>query len=394
MTSSATVALYTTFPAGSTPTAVTGAPLLPDAAPIIANPAQYPPLDKTPPTDSPEVQQWITEVQNSGISIPNISITVAAAACGANTAAAADQSRCWWTCGGCTRDTDITTCADELTWGLTYDDGPAFYTPNLLTYLNSNNLKTTFFTIGSRILEEPVILQTEYMLGHQLGVHTWSHPPLTTLTNEQIIAEFGWTKKIMKDLTGVTPNTFRPPFGDIDDRVRAIAQAMSLQPVIWTRLSPTVTFDTGDFNINAGTISSSQVISNFNAIMNNATQIQTGFIVLEHDLFEQTVDLAIGYILPEAMAHNPKFTLEPVITCQKMPLSNAYIETNDNTTHPPFGPNATSSSGSGSGTSTGGGSQPSHTGSSAAPSLLSASTLVSIFATAGLGIVAAVFSLL
>lgn len=113
---------------------------------------------------------------------------------------------------------------------------------------------------------------------------------------------------------------------------------MSLQPVIWTRLSPTVTFDTGDFNINAGTISSSQVISNFNAIMNNATQIQTGFIVLEHDLFEQTVDLAIGYILPEAMAHNPKFTLEPVITCQKMPLSNAYIETNDNTTHPPFGP--------------------------------------------------------
>jgi hypothetical protein len=33
----------------------------------------------------------------------------------------------------------------------------------------------------------------------------------------------------------VTPNTFRPPYGDIDDRVRAIALAMGLQPIIWTR---------------------------------------------------------------------------------------------------------------------------------------------------------------
>lgn len=54
------------------------------------------------------------------------------------------------------------------------------------------------------------------MSGHQIAVHTWSHPYLTTLTNEQIIAELGWTKKIMKDVTGVTPNMMRPPFGDIE----------------------------------------------------------------------------------------------------------------------------------------------------------------------------------
>lgn len=173
-------------------------------------------MDKAPPTDSTQVQTWIQQVTNSGISIPNISVTVGAAACSANPAAAADSSRCWWTCGGCTRDTDITTCPDQLTWGLTYDDGPAFYTPNLLQYLDANNLKTTFFTIGSRILEEPHTLQVEYMTGHQIGVHTWSHPPLTTLTNEEIIAELGWTKQIIKDITGVTPNTFRPPYGDIE----------------------------------------------------------------------------------------------------------------------------------------------------------------------------------
>lgn len=54
------------------------------------------------------------------------------------------------------------------------------------------------------------------MAGHQIAVHTWSHPYLTTLTNEQVIAELGWTKKVIKDVTGVTPNMMRPPYGDIE----------------------------------------------------------------------------------------------------------------------------------------------------------------------------------
>jgi len=134
----------------------------------LINPANYPALDKPPPTDSPQVQQWIQEVANSGVTIPNITPTVAGG-CPANLQAVADTSRCWWTCGGCTRDTDITTCPDKLTWGLTYDDGPSPYTPDLLTYLDQNNLKSTFFTIGSRAISLPAVLQTEYIGGHQIG---------------------------------------------------------------------------------------------------------------------------------------------------------------------------------------------------------------------------------
>ena len=54
------------------------------------------------------------------------------------------------------------------------------------------------------------------MSGHQIAVHTWSHPYLTTLTNEQVIAELGWTKKVIKDILGVTPSYMRPPYGDIE----------------------------------------------------------------------------------------------------------------------------------------------------------------------------------
>jgi peptidoglycan/xylan/chitin deacetylase (PgdA/CDA1 family) len=222
-----------------------------------------------------------------------------------------------------------------LTWGLTYDDGPSPYTPTLVNYLNSQNLKATFFVVGSRVVASPPLLQAMYSAGHQIAVHTWSHPALTTLSNEAIIAELGWTMKAIKEVLGVTPNQMRPPYGDIDDRVRAIATAMGLTPILWTRINPGATFDTDDFNINGGITSAPQVLQNWQNILGNVSSMNTGFIVLEHDLFQQAVDVATGYILPDALAHNPPFKIEPVITCMNKPNSDAYIETNDNVTSPP-----------------------------------------------------------
>jgi peptidoglycan/xylan/chitin deacetylase (PgdA/CDA1 family) len=353
-TPSATIPLATTYSPGSQPTYLPSAPPLPNAA--LLSPANYPALDLPPSITSPEVQQWIQDVKNSGVNIPGYAPTLPGG-CPNNTAAATDSSRCWWTCGGCTRSSDVTDCPTSMDWGLTYDDGPAFYTSNLLNYLNDHQLKSTFFVVGSRVISFPSILQAEYMAGHQIAVHTWSHPPLTTMTNEQIIAELGWSKKVIKDVLGVTPNMMRPPYGDIDDRVRAISLAMGLTPVMWSRISPLATFDTGDFYIHSGITSSQEVLYNWENIVGNATGRSTGFIVLEHDLFEQSVEIATGYILPDALAHKPPFSIKPVITCLNKPLKDAYIETNDNSTNPPpasSGAVATLSSGApGSATTTG-----------------------------------------
>ncbi|KAG9084909.1 chitin deacetylase, partial [Ceratobasidium sp. UAMH 11750] len=202
MPTQATTSLDTTYAAGATPP-VSGAPVLPTAAIV---PTNYPPLDQVPPINSPQVQQWIKDVQSSGVSVPGLTPTQPGGCSEpANSGAVANASAtgtCWWTCGGCSRDTDITTCPDKQTWGVSYDDGPSPYTPNLLQYLDQQQLKSTFFIVGSRAISRPEILQTEYMGGHQLSVHTWSHPSLTTLTTEQIIAELGWTKKAIKDITG------------------------------------------------------------------------------------------------------------------------------------------------------------------------------------------------
>jgi hypothetical protein len=89
-----------------------------------------------------------------------------------------------------------------------------------------------------------------------------------------------------------------------------------------------------DFNIQGGMTSAAQVLQNWEFIMGNATTIDTGFIVLEHDLFQDTVDIATGYILPDAIARGG-FTIEPIAMCVNRGLANSYIETNDNSSFPP-----------------------------------------------------------
>jgi len=351
MATQATTSLDATYTAGATPP-VSGAPALPNAVIVGSN---YPALDQIPSITSPEVQQWIKDVQNSGVSIPGFAATQAGGCSDpANSAAVANASAsgtCWWTCGGCSRNTDITTCPDKLTWGLSFDDGPSPYTPNLLQYLDQQQIKSTFFIVGSRAISRPQILQSEYMGGHQLSVHTWSHPSLTTLTTEQIIAELGWTKKAIKDITGVTPNTMRPPYGDIDDRVRAISKAMGLTPIIWTSAADGSDFDTNDWHVPSG-LSSEVVLSSFESILTKANSLNTGFIVLSHDLYQQTVDLATGYIIPDALARG--FHLQNIVSCLKKPLSEAYIETSSNTTSPASTGTVAGSSSSGTATGSAG----------------------------------------
>lgn len=84
-----------------------------------------------------------------------------------------NTTECWWTCGHCERASDITTCKAKMSWGSSFDDGPTTYTPQLLNFLGQNNLKTTFFVVGSRVKDRPEYVQTEYMLGHTIGIHTW-----------------------------------------------------------------------------------------------------------------------------------------------------------------------------------------------------------------------------
>lgn len=53
------------------------------------------------------------------------------------------------------------------------------------------------------------------------------------MTNEQIVAEMKWTEKAIADVTGYRVKYMRPPYGDIDDRVRFVLKKMGYVVVDW-----------------------------------------------------------------------------------------------------------------------------------------------------------------
>jgi hypothetical protein len=173
----------------------------------------------------------------------------------------------------------------------------------------------------------------------------------------------------IKDVLGVTPNTFRPPYGDIDDRVRAIAKSMGLTPILWTGYGANE-FDTDDWRIPGGTANGTSSYAAFNRILDLASQLTTGFIVLEHDLYQETVDMGVGYFLPLAKQRSftvhsrcicshavhltcmhPNFQLKSIYDCLGQTLASTYKETSNSTTTNTVTTNSSLSSASSSTTS-------------------------------------------
>ncbi|KAI3614767.1 hypothetical protein CBS9595_004038 [Malassezia furfur] len=195
---------------------------------------------------------------------------------------------CWWTAKNCVQpkhqglDMDLTSCPEPNTWGLTFDDGPNCTHNAFYDFLSQNNLKATMFYIGSNVMDWPYQAQRGIVDGHDICVHTWSHHYTTTLTNEQVFAELYYTAKAIKQVVGVTPTCWRPPYGDVDDRVRAIAYGLGLRTILWEE-------DTDDWNIiPAGTKSTQQIDQNYENIFNKAGSESP--IVLTHEIVLQTME--------------------------------------------------------------------------------------------------------
>lgn len=138
---------------------------------------KYPPKDELPDVNSEMVKKWVAEVDWS--KVPKIPISKAkyphCPDCPSNKKLIPKDS-CWWTCNGCVAKDDIDVCPREKAWGLTYDDGPSEDTPRLLKKLKQANVTSTFFIVGSRVLEYPETLVQEVKEGHHIGLHSRFFP--------------------------------------------------------------------------------------------------------------------------------------------------------------------------------------------------------------------------
>lgn len=124
-------------------------------------------------------------------------------------------------------------------FALTVDDGISSEVVREYTkFAADTGMRLTFFVTAqySSWVDNIPLLRPLVESGQiQLANHTWSHPSLTKTSDAQVRSELGRTHDFLATNYGIdaTPY-FRPPFGNHDARVDAIAASLGYTtPVMW-----------------------------------------------------------------------------------------------------------------------------------------------------------------
>ncbi|MCY7377314.1 MAG: polysaccharide deacetylase family protein [Pyrinomonadaceae bacterium] len=117
---------------------------------------------------------------------------------------------------------------------LTFDDGPAPDTLEILDILREENMKATFFLIGKQVEKYPEIAKRITDENHQIGNHSYSHPIFLFCGADKTSRELEKTQEIIKEATGITPKLARPPCGVRSPAYFAAAEELGLQTVQWS----------------------------------------------------------------------------------------------------------------------------------------------------------------
>lgn len=185
---------------------------------------------------------------------------------------------------------------------LTFDDGPSPQTARLLDFLKEQDIRVTFFLVGSRISTYKNTVCREVNEGHEIAYHSYSHQNQTGLTTEKIKSDLKKSDQLLYELTGAHFTLWRTPGGNYNARV---LEAVELPHIMWSR-------DTLDWkNRNAYSVYAS---------VRNA---KDGDIVLMHDLYGTTVDGAI-MAMKEMLAGDYEFlTVTELLSRDGTPPENS-----------------------------------------------------------------------
>jgi peptidoglycan/xylan/chitin deacetylase (PgdA/CDA1 family) len=113
--------------------------------------------------------------------------------------------------------------------------------PQILEILRERNVHVTFFLSGHWVDHNPGLAQQVFGDGHEIANHSYNHPDLTRLADDQIVYELDFTDQVVWDLLGVHSRPyFRPPFGARNRRVLDVAAASGFRSIFWS-------LDSGDW---------------------------------------------------------------------------------------------------------------------------------------------------
>jgi cellulose synthase/poly-beta-1,6-N-acetylglucosamine synthase-like glycosyltransferase/peptidoglycan/xylan/chitin deacetylase (PgdA/CDA1 family) len=189
----------------------------------------------------------------------------------------------------------------DHTVALTFDDGPdPMWTPRILDVLARHKVQATFFVIGSQVSRYPDLTRRIVAEGHEIGVHTFSHPELDALPTWRRKLEYSQTQMAIAYVAGVKTSLLRPPYSSTSD---------ALDSADWQVVQQVG--GQGYLTVLEDTDSRDWVRPGVDAIVRNATPDGSrGAIILMHDAGgdrAQTV-AALDRLIPALQERGYEFT--------------------------------------------------------------------------------------
>lgn len=119
---------------------------------------------------------------------------------------------------------------------LTFDACPSKlpdeYDEAVIKVLLKEHAPATLFLSGRWVERNPDrAAELARQPGFEIAAHTYYHPHLLEKDDDRVMREMRRTQKIIRKTTGKTPRYFRPPFGEVDDRVAALAKKSGLTTI-------------------------------------------------------------------------------------------------------------------------------------------------------------------
>ncbi len=115
----------------------------------------------------------------------------------------------------------------DAAWGA--DD-----TGTLIDILGEYNVPATFFVVGEWVDKYPNEVKALSDAGHRIENHSATHPYMTKLSDENMVAELKTCNEKIAKITGRTPTLFRPPYGDYNNNVIAATESVDMFCIQWS----------------------------------------------------------------------------------------------------------------------------------------------------------------
>ncbi|MGG3468019.1 polysaccharide deacetylase family protein [Neobacillus pocheonensis] len=116
---------------------------------------------------------------------------------------------------------------------LTFDDGPAAFSGDIIALLEKYHFKATFFMIDGNIRRYPNSVKLMVQNGETVGLHSVSHNvKLFYASVNSVLSELNQNRNTLRSVSGIDSHIMRTPYGSAPNMTDAYKQAVKDQGYI------------------------------------------------------------------------------------------------------------------------------------------------------------------